>query len=145
MDTKVLKRGLWGYSPISVSEYIAGMNLEFSQKILDIMAEQEAEKKELREKVAQLERENQELRNPRNDVTAILEEARNFAAHLNEEAEAEMKKKQEENEERIKAEQERIRIYGESIDVLRDELRGLLKKMDAELEKKQEQIAELEK
>lgn len=144
MDTKTLKSGFFGYSKTSVYEYIAKMNEEFSQKLIDAMAENEQTQKELREKLTQLEKENLQLRNAQNDVAAILLDAKGFAAELNAKAEAEDRKMRADNIACRNAELSRIRSYSQNIDAIRRDIRKLLETMDAELTKEDQQLSALE-
>lgn len=140
MESNLLKKSFWGYSKISVSEYIARINQEFSQKLRDTAVEHEREKEELQEKLAQLERENKELQNRQNKVAAILLDAKAFAAQLKDKAEAENRKPQAENTAGSTAE-----FNSKSIDIMRGEIRNMFEAMDKELAQNGERLSLLEK
>lgn len=144
MDKKAFKNSFWGYSKTSVCEYIARINEEFSRKFLSTIEEHEQIEKELREKIAKMEKENEQLRSRQNEVTAILLDAKSFAAELNDKAEAENRRMTAENTKRRMAELARIRSYGKRIDSIRDEIGNLLQVIDAELSQNRDRISALE-
>lgn len=144
MDKKAFKNSFWGCSKTSVCEYIARINEEFSRKFLSTIAEHEQIQKELREKIAQVEKENEQLRSRQNEMTAILLDAKSFAAELNDKAKAENNRITAENTKRHMAELERIRSYGKRIDSIRDEIGNLLQIIDAELAQNRDRISVLE-
>lgn len=144
MDKKAFKNSFLGYSKTSVCEYIARINEEFSRKFLSTIAEHEQIQKELREKIAQVEKENEQLRSRQNEVTAILLDTKSFAAELNDKAKAENNRMTAENTKRRMAELERIRSYGKRIDSIRDEIGNLLQVIDAELSQNRDRISALE-
>ncbi len=143
METTTLKSSFFGYSKTSVCEYIARINEEYSKKITDVYAEKDKMQQELRERIAQLEKENEHLRNNHDEVAAILLDAKTFADQLHTKAEAENQKLRAENKARSDAEIARIHTYQKSINVIQNEIRQLLETMDEELTKDAKQLSEL--
>lgn len=87
MDKKILKSALFGYSKISVCQYIAAMNEEFNAKL---MAETEAfreERAKLQKKLDDLEAELAVCKQNACDVGEVLLDARQHADQLRQQAE----------------------------------------------------------
>ena len=87
MDKKILKSALFGYSKISVCQYIAAINEEFNAKF---MAETEAfreERTKLQKKVDDLEAELAVYKQNACDVGEVLLDARQHADQLRRQAE----------------------------------------------------------
>ena len=89
METRGLKNGLFGYSKVSVCEYIAKMNEEFTKKLMDTMSEHENEKKQLKEKLERLEAELEGYKMQQAEVSDALLDAKRYAAQLKAEADLE--------------------------------------------------------
>ena len=89
MDKEILKSALFGYSKISVCQYIAKMNEEFNTKL---MAETEAfreERSKLQKKIDDLEAELAACKQNACDVGSILLEAGEHAEELRQRAQKE--------------------------------------------------------
>ena len=87
MDKDILKSALFGYSKISVCQYIAAINEEFNTKF---MVETEAfreERAKLQKKVDDLEAELVVYKQNACDVGEVLLEARQYADQLRQQAE----------------------------------------------------------
>lgn len=76
MEKKLLKSALFGYSKTSVCEYIAAVNEEFSQKLMESAEEHKKEKEEWKERTAALEQELAEYKKVHQDVATIINELR---------------------------------------------------------------------
>lgn len=131
---KVFQNSLFGYSKKSVVTYIAGMNEEFSKKMLEKDLECRNTVQELKEQLEQLRRENEQLQAGRQEVAGALIDAKAFAAELRERAEAEDTALRAENEAYHQAELQRLRALSANIDSLRGALRTIISNLDAELE-----------
>ena len=89
MDKEILKSALFGYSKISVCQYIATMNEEFNAKL---MAEANAfreERSTLQKKIADLEAELAAHKQNACDVGTMLLEAGQYAEQLRQQAQEE--------------------------------------------------------
>lgn len=144
MDHKLYKTAMFGYSKESVCAYIAGLSEEFSQKLVDALAEQERVQRELRERIQQLEQENENYKKQQFDIADVMKDAADFAAGLRVKAEAENQALCRQNEAKAAAEEQRIRMYREKIGSLRDEIRKVLIAFDAELAAADKSLEELQ-
>lgn len=142
---EILKSSLFGYSKKSVCEYIAGMNEEFSQKLLEKDLECKNMVQELKSQIEELKKENEQLQTGRQEVAGALIDAKNFAAELKERAEAEDQARRIKNEEYQRAEFQRIQRLSGSVDALHGTLQAMLGKMDAELEAYKENCQTLQR
>lgn len=140
---KELKSSFFGFNKAGVCAYIANMNEEFSQKMIEKDAAHAEEVRALRQRVEALEAENLELVKMQKHISDTLIDAKTFAAELQAKAAAEDKQMREENAARNNAERERINRFGEGIDVIRDDIQGLLRKLDADLEKQREKMEQM--
>lgn len=131
---KKLQSSLFGYSKKSVVAYIAGMNEEFSKKLLDKDLECKNTIQELKDQLEQLRQENEQLQASRQEVAGALIDAKAFAAELRERAEEENTALRAKNEAYHRAEFQRLQTLAANIDALRGDLRSAINKMDAELE-----------
>ena len=89
MDKEILKTAMFGYSKISVCQYIATMNEEFNDKL---MAEADAfreERAKLQKKIDDLEAELAVYKQNAYDVGEVLMDARQHADQLRQKAEEE--------------------------------------------------------
>jgi len=89
MDVTLLKSGFWGYKKSSVCEYIAEMDREFSQRLMNATKENDRLLQELQGKISQFEEENGILRRERDRVTRdnehLLQELQGKVSQLEEE------------------------------------------------------------
>ena len=88
MDKEILKTALFGYSKISVCQYIATMNEEFNAKL---MAETESfreERTRLHKKIDDLEAELATYKQTANDIGEALLDAHRHADQIRQQAEA---------------------------------------------------------
>ena len=88
MDKEILKTALFGYSKISVCQYIATMNEEFNAKL---MAETESfreERTSLHKKIDDLEAELATYKQTANDIGEALLDAHRHADQIRQQAEA---------------------------------------------------------
>lgn len=145
MNHTSFKTVLFGYSKESVCEYIAGLSEEFCQKLVDALEDQERIQKELRERIQQLEQENQSFKKQQFDLADIMRDAADFAAGIRAKAEAENRELCRQNAEKAAKEEQRIRMYREKIDIQREEIRKILTAFDAELEAADERLKKLQK
>ena len=144
MDITMLKSGFWGYKKDKVCEYIANLNGEFSDKLMETVKNYDHQIQELNTKIAKLEAENLSLLTERNNITQILGDATDFANDLKAKAEKEDKAFREENEARNKEQQRRIESFQEDIDQIRNTLHNMLRSIDKELTEKQESLSAID-
>lgn len=143
MDITSLKSGFWGYKKSSVCEYIAGVNEEFSHKIMDTLKDHDRQVRELNEKISQLEEENSVLREERDRVTKIITDAKVFSDELRAKSEAEDKKFRDSNMEHNKEQLDRINVFCENIDTIRDSVRRFLYAVDKDLSSNKNELIKL--
>lgn len=144
MNHVLFKTALFGYSKESVCEYISELSEEFSQKLVDALAEQEKVQKELRERIRQLEQENESYKNQQFDLAGVMTDAAVFATGLRRKAEAENQEFCRQNEKKAAAEEQRILAYRAQINNIREEIRQLLNAFDAEIAAMDESLKELQ-
>lgn len=132
--TELFQTGLFGYSKKSVCAYIAEINEEFSQKLLEKDMACKDTVQTLREQLEQLKQENEQLRAGRQEVAGALIDAKTFAADLMARAEAENREQCAKNEALCQAELRRLQAMASDIDTLRTAFCATLRDMDAEME-----------
>lgn len=132
--TELFQTSLFGYSKKSVCAYIAEINEEFSQKLLEKDMACKDTVQTLREQLEQLKQENEQLRAGRQEVAGALIDAKTFAAELMARAEAEDRLLRDKNEARQMAELQRLQTLAANIDTLQDAFRSVLSNMDAAME-----------
>ena len=89
MDKKILKSALFGYSKISVCQYIATMNEEFNAKLMAEADSFREERSRLQKKIDDLEAELSVHKQNACDVGTMLLEAGQYAEQLRQQAQAE--------------------------------------------------------
>lgn len=134
MMTELFQTSLLGYSKKGVCAYIAEMNEEFSQKLLEKDKACKDAVRTLQEQLEQLKRENGQLRAERREVAGALIDAKAFAAGLMERAEEENRAQCAKNEALCQAELRRLQAMADDIEALRTAFCATLRDMDAELE-----------
>ena len=89
MDKKILKSALFGYSKISVCQYITAINEEFNAKLMTETEAFREERTKLQKKVNDLEAELAVYKQNACDVGEVLLDARLYADQLRQQAEEE--------------------------------------------------------
>ena len=89
MDKEILKSALFGYSKISVCQYIAKMNEEFNAKLMAETDSFREERSRLQKKIDDLEAELAVHKQNACDVGTMLLEAGQYAEQLRQQAQAE--------------------------------------------------------
>ncbi|MBR5470673.1 MAG: DivIVA domain-containing protein [Oscillibacter sp.] len=89
MDKEILKSALFGYSKISVCQYIATMNEEFNAKLMAEADSFREERSRLQKKIDDLEAELAALKQNACDVGTMLLEAGQYAEQLRQQAQEE--------------------------------------------------------
>ena len=89
MDKDILKSALFGYSKISVCQYIATMNEEFNAKLMAEADSFREERSKLQKKIDDLEAELAAHKQNACDVGAMLLEAGQYAEQLRQQAQEE--------------------------------------------------------
>ena len=89
MDKEILKSALFGYSKISVCQYIATMNEEFNAKLMAEADSFREERSRLQKKIDDLEAELAVHKQNACDVGTMLLEAGQYAEQLRQQAQAE--------------------------------------------------------
>ena len=89
MDKEILKSALFGYSKISVCQYIATMNEEFNAKLMTEEASFRDERTKLQKKIDELEAELAVHKQNACDVGTMLLEAGQYAEQLRQQAQEE--------------------------------------------------------
>lgn len=133
MEKKLLKSALFGYSKTSVCEYIAAVNEEFSQKLMESAEEHKKEKEEWKERTAALEQELAEYKKVHQDVATALMEAQRYASSLKQKAEADDSLFRAETERKHKMQTERLTAYITAINKLREGLAAFSIQTDEKL------------
>ena len=89
MDKKILKSALFGYSKISVCQYITAINEEFNAKLMTETEAFREERTKLQKKVNDLEAELAVYKQNACDVGEVLLDAHQYADQLRQQAEEE--------------------------------------------------------
>ena len=89
MNNEILKSAFFGYSKISVCQYIATMNEEFNAKLMAEADSFREERSKLQKKIDDLEAELAAHKQNACDVGTMLLEARQYAEQLRQQAQAE--------------------------------------------------------
>lgn len=132
--TELFQISLFGYSKKHVHAYIAEMNEDFSQKMLDKDKACKDTVQALREELERLRRENEQLRAERQEVAGALIDAKAFAAGLIERAEEEDRAQRAKNAALQQAELHRLQALAANIDGLRKAFCSVLCGMEEEME-----------
>lgn len=133
--TELFQISLFGYSKKHVRAYIAEINEEFSQKMLEKDKTCKDAVQALQEELERLRRENEQLRAERQEVAGALIDAKAFAAGLIERAEEEDRAQRAKNAALQQAELQRLQGLASNIGGLRTALCSVLRGMDQELER----------
>ena len=165
MDKKILKSALFGYSKISVCQYIATMNEEFNAKLMAEADSFREERSRLQKKIDDLEAELSVHKQNACDVGTMLLEAGQYAEQLRQQAQAEaaelLRQAQEEAEqlrsqaknetdqflleikEKGQAQTQRLELYTEAIVKIREDIAALADRTDDALNAFAEQFLNL--
>lgn len=133
MEKKILHTALFGYSKVDVCEYISKLNEEFSLRLMETVAEKDRVQQELRDQIARLEREITRYQSERIDAADLLVDAKNYAADLRRQAEAEDAACRSANRARSEAQSHRIDDYQAAIRSIQEDLRSLNERFAREL------------
>lgn len=145
MDIVELKSGFWGYKKSYVCEYIAGMNEQFSKKLMETIKYYDCQMEELNAKINRLEAENSALQKECSNITQIIVDAKQFSDELRAKAEAENKEFRERNMDYNNEQMQRINTYSIGIDKIRDSMSALMESIDKDLKSKQEELSDIDK
>ena len=165
MDKEILKSTLFGYSNISVCQYIATMNEEFNAKLMAEEASFREERTNLQKKIDELEAELTVHKQNACDVGPMLLEAGQYAEQLRQQAQEEaaeiLRQAQEEAEqlrtqtknktdqflleikEKGQAQTQRLALYTEAIIKIREDIAALADRTDDALNAFAEQFLNL--
>ena len=165
MDKEILKSALFGYSKISVCQYIATMNEEFNAKLMAEADSFREERSRLQKKIDDLEAELSVHKQNACDVGTMLLEAGQYAEQLRQQAqdeaallrlqaqeEAEQLRSQAKNEtdqflleikEKGQAQTRRLELYTEAIVKIREDIAALADRTDDALNAFAEQFLNL--
>ena len=152
MDKEILKSALFGYSKISVCQYIATMNEEFNAKLMAETDSFREERSRLQKKIDDLEAELAVHKQNACDVGAMLLEAGQYAEQLRQQAQeeaAELLRQAQEEAEQLRfqtktetdqflleiktkgqAQTQKIELYTEAIAKLREDVAMLADRTD---------------
>ena len=131
---ELFQTSLFGYSKKNVCAYIAELNEGFSSKLMEKDVECQNTINELKSRLEQLRRENEQRQAERREVAGALIDAKAFAAGLMEQADEEDRARRAKSEACHAAELQRLQEISAEIDALRGAFRDVLSKMDKELE-----------
>ena len=153
MDNKILKNALFGYSKLSVCQYITAINEEFNAKLLEETEAFRLERAKLVERTEALEAELADCKKSQCDAGALLVETRQYAEQLRSQAEEDVSLYRSEAEEEIdrfrsEAEEEISRFRSEAeeeIDRLRSEAEEKLRVQNEKIEAYTKAISALRK
>lgn len=143
MDITELKSGFWGYKKSNVCEYIAGINEQFSQKLMETIRDYDRQIAELHAKITHLEEENSSLQRECSRVTSVIADAKKFSDELREKAEAEDKEFRDRNTDYNNEQMQRIYEMCVGIDKIRDSIRSLLASIDQDLDFRKTELSTL--
>jgi cell division septum initiation protein DivIVA len=130
MDKKILKSALFGYSKISVCQYIATMNEEFNAKLMAEADSFREERSRLQKKIDDLEAELATHKQNACDVGTVLLEAGQYAKQIRQQAQVEVKQTQEEAAALLEQAQEEA---AECLKQAQEEAAALLEQAQAEV------------
>lgn len=141
MKISDLKKGLWGYQRESVYQYIAALNEEFSQKLLEKEEEHKSVIQELREKNAVMENEletmrmeNNEYRKLRFSVSDSILDAQNFAARMKDETQRTQQDLRNQMEAHLARKRTQLEERIVEMDEFQKALRTMIENIDASIE-----------
>jgi cell division septum initiation protein DivIVA len=77
-----LKKGLFGYNKESVYRYVMKLNEKYEQRIQEKEELHKKEIMELKQRIIELEMENEELKSVQKAISMTIVEARNFASQI---------------------------------------------------------------
>lgn len=140
---KLFSTRLFGYSRSGVNDYISRLNEEFSRKLLERDQAHKGETEALRAEVERLTRENEQLQALRQEVADALISAKDYAAGLKRQADADDQAQRTVNAARQAAEARRLQDVAERISGLRRAFRGALEQMDGQLASYTEELQRL--
>lgn len=143
MNITNFKTSLFGYKKSDVFEYIAQMNEEFTQKLLEAVQEHDRLIQSLNDKIFQLQEENSTYRAERDRVTSILTDAKVFASDLRARAAAEDERIRQEAEEYTEKQKKRIDEYCNGIDEIQTRIRDFLSTVERELAEKKDGLLQI--
>lgn len=129
----LFRTSLFGYAKAEVNDCISRLNEEFSQKLLEKEREHKREVEGLQAEAERLARENERLLALRQEVADALISAKDYAAVLQRQAEADDEARRAASAARQGAERRRIQGVAEQIDGLHRALRDALGHMEREL------------
>ena len=122
----------FGYSKKSVCAYIASLNQEFSQRLLDKDAQYHATIQSLEARVAALQAENEVLRSKEQAISSAILDVQTYAQQLRSRADSEHTQPEEAFRQQMLREQERLDAVRENVNALRAELQRILTDIDAQ-------------
>lgn len=135
---------LFGYAKAEVNDYISKRNEEFSQKLLEKDQEHKREVEGLQAEAERLSRENERLLALRQEVADAIISAKDYAAGLQRQAEADDEARRAASAARQEAERRRIQNVAEQISGLHRAFRDALEHMDRELTSYTEELHRLQ-
>ena len=166
MDKEILKSALFGYSKISVCQYIATINEEFNAKLMAETDSFREERSRLQKKIDDLEAELAVHKQNACDVGTMLLEAGQYAEQLRQQAQeesAQLRQQAQEETEQLRsqvknetdrylleiktkgeAQTEKLKLYTEAIAKLRENLALLADRTDDTLNAFAEQFLSLQ-
>lgn len=147
MRMEEMKKSFWGYQKESVHHCIAALEEEASQKIREAEEKATAQEtrvsariKELEQMVKDLQRENEELRRDQNIVYSTMAEAQKYVEKLKEETAAHERKVMDKFDAEAEKQWAELEAYREKISQVRELLISLLKDMNLEVEKAEQDV-----
>lgn len=130
---KMFQTSLFGYSKKSVSAYIASLNEEFSQKLLEKDLEHKKVLQDLTQQLETLAEENRRLNAAQQEVADALIDAKAFAAGLKAQAQEEDEAQRAKNQVFRQAELQQLQDISDSISTLRRAFHAVIRDMDVRL------------
>lgn len=152
MKVTDLKQGFWGYKKESVYQYIAFLNEEFSQKILERNEKGESLVQELQEKnkaqeqeIASLKQQLEEYAKLRFAVSDSIIDAQNYATQLKAETEEKEQVMRTKINDEMAQKRRQMELFGQELQNFRTHLKSVLESMDDTLQNAQEQAEQYAK
>lgn len=134
MDNKRLKTALFGYSKVSVCEYIVQANEEFNKRLMEDAERYQKEKEAMQAKIDALETELAEYRRSDAVIAATLLDARQYAEELRSRAEEEERLMRKEHLQKCELLSARLASYMKTMEALRTNLTAFAENSNSELE-----------
>lgn len=145
MDNNTLKTGLFGYTKISVCEYIAQVNQEFSDKLLEVTENYRTERNELKQKIEELETELEKYKGLRGEISTAILDAKEYGSQLRRQAEKEAEQMRADNSREKRRLDGQIEEYRDDIEKMVRQIRQFMQTTEQALDAYEEKMEAIKK